>query len=124
MQKITTLLLLALAALTSGCAGLATMPFSSPSSLMSSGPSANALEIHTQTEIKLDEADFVVVKTNVVGQSKGFALLGIITIIPAKFTKAMNRLYGQADMQMGKPQTLANLIMEKNSTYLILFSIP
>lgn len=121
MQKL--IVLLGLALLVSGCAGVATMPFSSPSSLMTT-PSAATLEIHSQTDIKLEGANFVVVKTNVVGQSKGFALLGVITIVPAKFTKAMNRLYGQSDMQSGRAQTLANLIMEKSSTYLILFSIP
>jgi hypothetical protein len=36
----------------------------------------------------------------------------------------MNRLYSHAEMQTGRSQTLGNLIMEKSSTYLILFSIP
>ena len=36
----------------------------------------------------------------------------------------MNRLYTQAEMQLGRSQTLVNLIMEKNSTYFILFSLP
>jgi hypothetical protein len=65
-----------------------------------------------------------VLKTNVVGQSKGFALLGILTIVPAKFTTAASRLYTQAEMQPGRPQTLANIVMEKDSTFFILFSIP
>jgi hypothetical protein len=58
------------------------------------------------------------------GESSGFSLLGILTIVPAKFTKAMSRLYVQADMQPGQPQTLVNLVMEKDATYFILFSIP
>jgi hypothetical protein len=62
-----------------------------------------------------------VLKTNVVGQSKGFALLGILTIVPVK---AASRLYTQAEMQPGRPQTLANIVMEKDSTFFILFSIP
>ena len=87
-------------------------------------PNASALEIHNNTDVQLRENNFIVIKTNVVGQSSGFSLLGIITIVPAKFTKAMSRLYAEAEMQSGRPQTLVNLIMEKNATYFILFSLP
>jgi len=59
-----------------------------------------------------------------VGQCKGFSLLGIITLVPARFSMAMDRLYAQAEMQPGRPQTLANLVVERSSTYLILYSIP
>jgi len=76
------------------------------------------------TEVRLQEANFIVTRTNAVGQSRGFSLFGLLTIVPAQFVTAMNRLYVQAEMQPGRPQTLANLIMEKNSTYFILFSIP
>jgi hypothetical protein len=112
--------LAALAALASGCAAVATLPLSSLVGL----PSSASLEIHTDTQVRLEEANFVVTKTNVVGQSRGFSLLGIITIFPADFTKAMNRLCAQAQMQTGRPQTLSNLIMERDATYFILFSIP
>ena len=36
----------------------------------------------------------------------------------------MSRLYVQAEMQPGRPQTLVNLVMEKDATYFILFSLP
>ena len=36
----------------------------------------------------------------------------------------MSRLYDKAEMQSGRPQTLVNLIMEKDATYYILFSLP
>jgi hypothetical protein len=65
-----------------------------------------------------------VVKTNVVGQARGFALLGFITMVPARFQTAMDRLYTKAEMQSGQAQTLGNIIMEKSSAYWILFSIP
>jgi hypothetical protein len=74
--------------------------------------------------VRLQEKNFVVIRTNVMGQSSGFSLLGILTIVPAKFTKAMSRLYVQAEMQPGRPQTLVNLVMEKDAPYFILFSLP
>jgi hypothetical protein len=114
------LALLALVVVGGGCAAGSAL---SAASLIGS-PNASALEIHNQTEVRLQEKNFVVIKTNVMGQAKGFSLLGILTIFPAKFTKAMHRLYVQAEMQPGRPQTLSNLIMEKDALYLILFSIP
>jgi len=112
--------LMGLAALAGGCAAAAALPLGS----MLSSPNASALEIHNNTDVRLQDKNFIVIKTNMVGQSTGFSLLGVITIIPARFTKAMNRLYADAQMQPGRPQTLANLIMEQNSTYFILFSLP
>jgi len=87
-------------------------------------PSASSLEIHNQTELRLTEGNFSVMKTNVVGDARGFALLGFITLVPARFETAMGRLYSKAEMQTGQPQTLGNLIVEKTSAYWILFSIP
>ena len=114
------LAILALAALAGGCAGGSAL---SAASLMSS-PNASALEIHNNTDVRLQEKNFIVIRTNVMGQSSGFSLLGVLTIVPAKFTKAMSRLYIQAQMQPGRPQTLVNMIMEKDATYFILFSLP
>ena len=107
-------------ALAGGCAAVSTLPIAS----VVGSPNASALEIHSGTEVRLQDANFIVTRTNVVGQSKGFALLGILTIVPAKFTTAESRLYTRAEMQQGRSQTLANMVMEKDSTFLILFSIP
>ena len=82
--------LLGLAALASGCAGASAL---SAASLIGS-PNASALEIHNNTDVRLQEKNFIVIRTNVMGQSSGFSLLGILTIVPAKFTKAMSRLTG------------------------------
>ena len=119
-QLPTLLTFLAIAALCGGCASGSAL---SVASLMGS-PNASALEIHNNTDVRLQEKNFIVIKTNVMGQSSGFSLLGVLTIVPAKFTKAMNRLYVQAEMQPGRPQTLVNLVMEKDATYFILFSLP
>ena len=110
---------LSLALLTGGCASIATLPVAS---LLP--PTASSIDFRSQTAIKLEEADFVVVKTNVVGRCKGFALLGLITLSPAKFSKAIERLYAQAEIQQGRPQTLANVVIERSSSFFILFSIP
>ena len=120
IQNVFALLALLGLALTGGCAAVATLPLTS----MIGSPNASSLEIHTSTEVRLQDANFIVTKTNVVGQSQGFSLLGILTIVPAKFTTAASRLYAQAEMQQGRPQTLAHMVMEKDNTYFILFSIP
>lgn len=114
------LALLGLVALAGGCAALSALPAAS----ILGSPNSSALQIYNTTEARLQERNFIVIKTNLIGESKGFSLLGILPIVPAKFTKAMSRLYLQAEMQPGRPQTIVNLIMEQESTYLILFSIP
>jgi hypothetical protein len=123
MQKFISLFaLLGLIALTAGCAGAAATEL--PSTLSAMNPSASSLEIHNQTELRLTEGNFSIVKTNVVGDARGFSLLGFITLVPARFETAMGRFYSKAEMQTGRPQTLGNLIVEKTSAYWILFSIP
>lgn len=58
------------------------------------------------------------------GRSRGFSLLGLITIYPATLTKAMNRMYTSAHMELGQPQTSAHIVIEQTSSYYILFGIP
>ena len=109
------ILMLIVALLGGGCASVATLPISS---LLP--PASSSVDLHSQTSVKLDQANFIVIKTNVVGQCKGFALLGFIGISPARFTTAMNQLYAKAEMQTGKPQSLANVVVERSSAYLVL----
>jgi len=104
--------------LLTGCAALA--PLAVP--LIPNG-SANA-EFHSATTVKLERKNFTVVKTNVVGEARGFSLLGIITLKPARFSEATDRLYEHAEMRPGQAQTLANTVVERSSTFLILYSIP
>jgi hypothetical protein len=112
--------LIGLAVLLGGCAAATALPLGS----MLGSPNASALNIYHTTETRLDQRNFVVVKTNVVGQTSGFSLLGIITIVPAKFTKAMSRMYANAGVTPGQSQTIVNMNINQDSTYLILFSIP
>ena len=103
-----------------GCAALPFLPASS--ALLPTG-AANA-DFHSGTAVRLEQANFATVKTNVTGQTKGFALLGLITIVPARFSTAMDRLYAHAEVRPGVAQTLANVVVERSSTYLILYSVP
>jgi hypothetical protein len=80
--------------------------------------------VHQQTGVSLTQDNFVLVKTNVFGVSKGFSLLGFITICPATLSKAMDRMYASAQMRPGEPQTVANLIVERSGSFWILFGIP
>jgi hypothetical protein len=112
---------LALGVLLNGCAAASAV---STVSAVGGSLNSSALEIHNNTDVRLQDRNFIVVRTNVMGQSKGFALLGLLTIDPAKFTTAMSRLYDHADLKLQRPQTLVNLVMEKDSSFYILFSIP
>jgi hypothetical protein len=103
-------------------AGCAAAPLMSSAPLLLTGGASS--EFHSGTAVRLDEANFMTVKTNVTGQAKGFALLGIFTLSPARFGTAMDRLYGTADVRVGRPQTLANVVAERSSSYYVLFSIP
>ena len=87
-------------------------------------PGIAALDVRGQTDVKLAAPNFVLVKTNQVGVSTGFSFLGLLTIVPPSFNTAFGRLYARAEMQPGRAQTLANVILERNSSYWILFSIP
>ena len=91
---------------------------------MLGSPNSSSISVFHTTETRLETANFIIIKTNVIGQTSGFSLLGILPIVPAKFTKAMTRLYANAGMRPGKSQTLVNLNMNQDSTDLILFSIP
>jgi len=102
-----------------GCASVAPVASSAFSSRNDSAP-----QVHTQTSVNLAGGNFVVIKTNVVGCSKGFTLLGLVPIYPARLTKAMDRLYAAAGIQAGSSKTLAHLIVEHSSVFWLLFSIP
>lgn len=113
------LALLGLSVMLSGCASLVPL-----TSLISTPTGPPPVQVHDETSVKLAQGNFELVKTNVVGRSKGFSLLGIVTIFPATINKAMSRFYGAAQMEKGQPQTLAHLIIEQTSSYYILFGIP
>jgi hypothetical protein len=106
--------------LAGGCAAVA--PFGSV--LGSARPNSVPLQVYEETTVRLGQANFFLVKTNVWGRSKGFSLFGLLTIYPATLNKAMSRMYASAQMQPGQPQTLAHLVIEQSSSFYILFGIP
>ncbi len=108
------------ALLLAGCAAVAPMTAAAGSLLNPSPPG----QVTDLTSIRLDQDNFEVVRTNVVGRSKGFSLLGLITIWPATLTKATQQLYANAQLDLGRAQTPAHLIVERSSSYWILFGIP
>ena len=114
------LILLTTGLLLCGCAAVAPVTPSLGSMLGGRPPE----DVHEQTSVNVSQDNFVLVKTNVCGLSKGFSLLGFITIYPATLGKAVNRLYGAAQLRPGEPQFVANLIIEHSSSFWILFGIP
>jgi hypothetical protein len=106
--------------LVSGCASVA--PAGSWLSPLLGG--GRPLGVQTQTSVNLAQDNFVLVRTNVCGVSKGFSLLGFITICPATLSKAMDRMYASAELRPGTSQTVAHLSVEPSSSYWILFGIP
>jgi hypothetical protein len=106
--------------LLTGCAAVAPLA----GTLVGGASPAATLQIQSQTSVKLETGNFVTVRTNVVGESKGFKLLGFITLYPATYNKAMNRLYAKAEAEEGHSQTLAHLAVEHSGIYVVLFSIP
>ncbi len=106
--------------LVTGCAALTPV-----TSLLTTLPGgAPPLQVHEETRVDLAGNNFDLVKTNVWGQSKGFSLLGLITIVPPTLTKAMQRMYAAAQMSPGRAQSIAHLVIEQTSSYYILFGIP
>lgn len=87
-------------------------------------PGGGSAEVLNNTIVGLNGNNYHIVQTNVFGRSRGFKLLGFITIKGASYHQAMSRLYGRAQVQEGRPQALANVVHERSSAYLILFSIP
>lgn len=98
--------LLLLILIGSGCAQPAGLPYASG------------------TQVQLSEGNFRVVRSNAVGQSSGFRLLGFIPITSATYEAALSDLYARAGSPEGLPQVLVNVTQEKTYPYFVLFSLP
>lgn len=86
--------------------------------------SSGTLPYGTGTNVDLSRKNYKVVKSNAIGESSGFALLGIIPIVSPTYPVAMSNLYKNANISEGSATALANVSQERSSVYLILFSIP
>lgn len=85
------------------------------------GQTAN---IQTTTTVTLSRSNYVLLRTNVVGQSRGLKLLSLITLKPATVTRAMSDLYSKGHPIEGRPETLSHLIIEHSSLNLIVIAWP
>jgi hypothetical protein len=100
-----------------GCAALPPLPFILPSV-------SGQVPVLPVTSVSLAERNYRIVKTNVVGTSRGFALLGLITVKPPNYTEAFAQLYQAGGVSAGKALALINVVQQSSAPYFILFSLP
>jgi uncharacterized protein DUF6567 len=115
MSNLSRLLLVWL--LVMGCAPVPPLPFTLPSG-------SGQASVLTLTQVKLAQHNYRVVRTNVVGTSRGFALLGLITVKPPDATEAFARLDEAGGIAEGQALALINVIQQSSAPYFILFSLP
>ena len=77
----------------------------------------------TGTQVDLAKKNYKVIKSNAIGRSYGFWLLGIIPITTTSYTGAISDLCEKSGLQEGKSQAFVNSAEERSVTYLLLFSI-
>ena len=80
----------------------------------------------TQTQVSLNRANYRVIKAGAVGKSYGFRfLLGIIPITSPSTAAARADLYRNVGESVdGKSVALVNVMEDRSTTWLLLFSIP
>jgi hypothetical protein len=105
--------------LVTGCAPIPPLPFTLP--LPSGSGQASVL---TLTEVNLAQRNYRVVRTNVAGTSRGFALLGLISVKPPNAIEAFARLYEAGGISEGNALALINVLQQSSAPYFILFSLP
>jgi hypothetical protein len=105
--------------LVTGCAPIPPLPFTLP---LPSG--AGPASVLTLTEVHLAQRNYRVVRTNVAGTSRGFALLGLISVKPPDAIEAFARLYEAGGISEGNAFALINVLQHSSAPYFILFSLP
>lgn len=80
----------------------------------------------TQTQIDLNHGNYKVVQAGAVGRSYGFRfLLGIIPITAPSTAAAREDLYRNVGESVnGKSVALVNVVEDRSTTWLLLFSVP
>ncbi len=94
------------------------------SAILSSCSSPSGLARGIGTQVDLGKKNYRVVKSNAVGTSWGFWLLGIIPIVPTSHTGAITDMCEKSSLREGSAQAYINVAEEKSTIYLILFSLP
>ena len=80
--------------------------------------------VNRHPDVVLAGNNFKVVKSDIVGTSRGLVLLGFIPVLEPTRIKALSRVHSWAGLQKGRPQTLANLVEERSQLNLLLFQVP
>lgn len=96
----------------------------STSIILSSCSSPSGLSHGTGTQVDLGKKNYRVIKSNAVGASWGFWLLGVIPVIPTSQTEAITDMCEKSSLKEGTAQAYINVAEEKSTIYLILFSLP
>ena len=89
--------------------------------------STHKLSNYTEVDVDLSKRNFRVIKPNLIGESYGFRLLGIIPIISASYSRAMTDLSSEANISTNILETGKTVLVgtvEETHTFLFLFSIP
>lgn len=100
-----------------GCAGLALVP-----ALFGGQPGGRTVLVETNTT--LAKANYRVVRTGVLGESRGLVLLLLIQVIPTSPIAAMEKLYEAAELGPGSDWALANVVVERSGPNFLLFALP
>ena len=107
-----------------GCAAIAALPLTLPSGPSGSGPTS----VLTLTEVHLQQRNYRVIRLNVTGTSRGFALLGLLMLKPPDAAEAFASLYEEGDLRVliAERRALAfvNVMQTSSAPYFLLFSLP
>ena len=92
--------------------------------LLSIGCAGSVGELQTtQSAMHLDRANFRVIKASARGVDQGFNLFGFIPIIMPSISDATDNLMQGIDAE-GRAVSLTNVAQERQTLYLVLFSLP
>ena len=116
-------LLLVLLGMT-GCPLLAGLPLPSPSGSSGGGQTA----VLTMTKVELVHRNYRVVRMNVTGTSRGFALLGLFTLKAPDAAEAFADLYEAGNLRVlvaeGRALAFVNVMQQSSAPFFLLFSLP
>jgi hypothetical protein len=107
-----------------GCAPIPALPFDLPSGPSGAGPTS----VLTLTEVHLRQRNYRVIRENVTGTSRGFALLGLLMLKPPDAAEAFASLYEEGDLRVliaeGRALAFVNVMQASSAPYFLLFSLP
>jgi hypothetical protein len=91
-------------------------------SVLGCSTNSGSMPSFSQSATQLGRANFRIVRANARGESKGFALLGILPFVSPSIADANDQLLLGIDTE-GRAISLANVTQERRTLYFILFSL-